>query len=75
MAENLYRFIWSWLVCVIVTVVVSLLTTPKPVSELQGLVYGVTALPSEQALPLYRRPILLAGAVGAVLLSLNLYFW
>jgi SSS family solute:Na+ symporter len=75
MAENLYRFIWSWLVCVIVTVVVSLLTTPKPVSELQGLVYGVTPLPSEQALPLYRRPLFFAGVVAIVLVCLNLYFW
>ena len=31
---------WSWIVCVIVTVVVSLLTKPKPESELTGLVYG-----------------------------------
>jgi SSS family solute:Na+ symporter len=75
MAENLCRFIWSWLVCVIVTVVVSLLTTPKPLSELQGLVYGVTALPSEQALPLYRRPLFFAGVVAIVLVCLNVYFW
>ena len=37
MAENMYRGLWSWLVCVIVTVVISLMTTPKPVSELNGL--------------------------------------
>src|SRR6202008_216993 len=28
MAENMYRALWSWLICVIVTVVVSLLTAP-----------------------------------------------
>src|SRR5208337_3620963 len=34
MAENMYRALWSWIVCVIVTVVVSLLTKPKPDAEL-----------------------------------------
>src|ERR1700730_8621830 len=47
MAENMYRGLWSWLLCVAVTVVVSLFTTPKPENELIGLVYGVTDNPSE----------------------------
>ncbi len=29
MAENMYRALWSWIVCVVVTVVVSLLTRPE----------------------------------------------
>jgi SSS family solute:Na+ symporter len=41
MAENMYRALWSWLVCVIVTVIVSLVTRPKSAAELEGLVYGV----------------------------------
>ncbi len=57
MAENMYRALWSWLVCVIVTVVVSLLTTPTPESELKGLVYGVTEIPSESQVALYQRPL------------------
>jgi SSS family solute:Na+ symporter len=75
MAENLYRFIWSWLVCVIVTVTVSVFTTPKPVSELKGLVYGMTEIPGGPRLPFYRRPLLLASLVAAVFLFLNFYFW
>jgi SSS family solute:Na+ symporter len=51
------------------------MTTPKPVSELHGLVHGVTTLPSEQAMPLYRRPVFFAGVVAVVLVCLNLYFW
>src|SRR5271157_3654333 len=47
MAENMYRALWSWIVCVTVTIVVSLLTRPKPDSELVGLVYGVTPIPQE----------------------------
>src|SRR4029079_13258419 len=38
MAENMYRALWSWLVCVIVTVVVSLMTKPLPEAQLEGLV-------------------------------------
>jgi SSS family solute:Na+ symporter len=30
MAENMYRALWSFLVCVIVTVVLSFMTPPKP---------------------------------------------
>jgi SSS family solute:Na+ symporter len=30
MAENMYRALWSWLVCVIVTVAISYMTKPKP---------------------------------------------
>ena len=56
MAENMYRALWSWIVCVVVTVVVSLLTKPKPESELTGLVYGCTDVPGEGHLPLYQRP-------------------
>src|SRR5438105_3847144 len=47
MAENMYRALWSWVVCVLVTIAVSMLTKPKPDSELKGLVYGVTDIPSE----------------------------
>ena len=41
----------------------------------KGLVYGCRPLPSEQALPLYRRPIFGAAIVAAVFLCLNLLFW
>ena len=75
MAENLYRFIWSWLVCVTVTALVSLATTPKPASELEGLVYGLTPVPGERDVPLYGRPLFWAGIVAAVFLILNVWFW
>ena len=75
MAENLYRFIWSWLVCVIVTIAVSLFTQPKPVSELHGLVWGVTEIPGGAELPFYRQPLFLATIVAAVFVLLNVYFW
>jgi SSS family solute:Na+ symporter len=75
MAENMFRALWSWIVCVIVTVVVSLVTEPKPVSELKGLVYGETDIPSEGHLPLWQRPIFWAGVVAAAFLAIQVIFW
>jgi SSS family solute:Na+ symporter len=74
MAENMYRALWSWLVCVAVTVAVSFVTQPKPDKELEGLVYGLTALPSESHLPLFKRPIFWAVVVALVLVAMNLAF-
>jgi solute:Na+ symporter, SSS family len=75
MAENMYRALWSWIICVIVTVVVSLATKPKPESELAGLVYGATDIPSEGRLPLYHRPMFWTGVVIVVFFIVNIIFW
>jgi SSS family solute:Na+ symporter len=75
MAENMYRGLWSLLICVFVTVVVSLLTKPKPESELTNLVYGLTPLPSEGQYPLVKRPIFWAGVVAVALVAVNVVFW
>ena len=75
MAENMYRALWSWIVCVVVTVVVSLMTETKPESELVGLVYGATQVPHEEAVPFYERPVFWAAVVGIVFFVLNIYFW
>jgi SSS family solute:Na+ symporter len=75
MAENMYRGLWSWIICVIVTVVISLLTKPKPASELNGLVYGCTEIPSEGHLALYQRPIFWATIVAIIFVILNIVFW
>jgi SSS family solute:Na+ symporter len=75
MAENMYRALWSWLICVSVTVAVTYATKPKPVAELAGLVYGVTPLPDEGHLRLHERPMFWAIVVSLVLAALNIYFW
>jgi SSS family solute:Na+ symporter len=61
----------------VVTVGVSLATRPKPIEELQGLVYGMANEPgreprSERAW--YRRPQLLAGGVLTLTAGLSLMF-
>ena len=75
MAENMYRALWSWLVCVLVTIVVSLLTKPKPESELKGLVYGVTEIPSESYVTVFHRPWFWAAVVGVLFIAVNIIFW
>jgi SSS family solute:Na+ symporter len=75
MAENMFRALWSWIICVVVTVVVSYMTQPKTASELTGLVYGETPIPHEGDMPLYHRPIFWAGVVTVVFVILNLLFW
>src|ERR1022692_1387284 len=75
MAENMFRALWSGLICIAVTVIVSLFTEPKPESELTNLVYGCTVIPSEGNLPVWQRPIFWAGMVAAAFLALNIIFW
>jgi len=75
MAENMYRALWSWMVCVLVTVAVSLATRPQPESELVNLVYGCTKIPSEGHLPVYQRPIFWAGLVAVAFVILQIIFW
>ena len=75
MAENMYRALWSWTICVIVTIVVSLVTKPKPHNELEGLVYGLTKIPSEGDYPFYKRSIFWAGVVFVIFIVVNIIFW
>jgi SSS family solute:Na+ symporter len=75
MAENMYRALWCWIICVVVTIVVSYATKPLPESSLRGLVYGCTDVPHERDIPLFQRPIFWAWVVGGVFLLLQIIFW
>ncbi|HEX3374744.1 MAG TPA: sodium:solute symporter family protein [Edaphobacter sp.] len=75
MAENLYRALWSWIICVAVTVVVSLMTKPVPAEQLSGLVYGVTPIPDDGSKTIWEKPIFWAIVVIVVFFILNLIFW
>jgi len=75
MAQDMYQALWSFLVCVTVTVVVSLATQPKSDAELAGLVYGLTEVPSVGDVPFYKKPLFWAAVVIAVFIALNIIFW
>jgi solute:Na+ symporter, SSS family len=74
MAQNFWTAIWAFLVCLIVTLVVSMLTKPREERELVGLVYSLTPKPEEHNLPWWKRPVTLAVVVLAMAVALNLIF-
>ena len=75
MAANLYRALWSWCICVAITVVVSYMTKPKSEAELTGLVYGSTVIPHDGSTNVFEKPIFWAIVVALVLFALNLWLW
>ena len=75
MAEDMYRALWSVIVSMLVTVVVSLFTASKPLAELNGVVYGATKLPKEEPVPIYKNEWLWTGIAIVLFLGLNIYFW
>jgi SSS family solute:Na+ symporter len=75
MAENMYRALWSCLICALVTIAVSLVTKAKSDAELKGLVYGVTDIPSESYVSTLHRPWFWAVVVACIFVVLNIIFW
>jgi solute:Na+ symporter, SSS family len=69
----------AFVVDIVLSVVVSLATKPKPVEELRGLVYSETPKeertdPNEAGYPWYRRTLPLAGVALAMVIVLNAIF-
>ena len=54
---------------------VSLFTKPRPVAELDGLVYGATKLPKEEPVPFYKNEVAWAILVVVIFAALNIMFW
>ncbi len=74
MAQNFWTAIFAFAVNLIVTAAVSLLTEPRPETELVGLVYSLTPKPVETHLEWWQKPSSLGFAVLAMLIVLNLVF-
>jgi SSS family solute:Na+ symporter len=75
MAVNMYSGWWSFVVCIVMTVLVSLVTKPKPEAELKNLVMGLTPLPDEGPCPWYKKPAFWAIVVCLALVAVNILFW
>src|SRR6202163_1145344 len=75
LAQDMYQALWSFVVCVTVTVGESLIPKPKADPELTGLVYGLTKVPSIGDVPLYQKPVFWAGVVVVIFFILNIIFW
>ncbi|CAN5774603.1 sodium:solute symporter family protein [soil metagenome] len=74
MAQNFWTAIFAFSINMVVTIAISLVTTPRPETELVGLVYSLTPKPVETHLTWYQKPATLAIAVLVMLLALNLVF-
>jgi SSS family solute:Na+ symporter len=75
MAENVFRALWAFLFAAVLVVVISLFTKPRPVAELDGLVYGATKLPKEDPVPFYKNEHIWAVLVVIIFATLNILFW
>jgi len=75
MAANFWRAWWAWLICFVVTIVISLFTKKKPKEELVGLVKGLTKENLNKDIPFIKRPEFYAILSIIVLILLNVYFW
>ena len=75
MAANFWRAWWAWLICFVVTIVVSLFTRKKPDEELVGLVKGLTEETVGQPVPLQKKPEFWAVISTVIFVILNIYFW
>ena len=75
MAQNFWTAIDAFTACFVVTVIVSLVTTPRRDNELRGLVYSLTERPHDEELPWFRRPAALGAIVLAVTVALNVVFF
>jgi SSS family solute:Na+ symporter len=74
-AQNMFRALWCCLICVIVTFVVSMLTKPKPESELKDVVYGLTPIPKAEHVSIFHSPIFWGVVVAIIFVILQIIFW
>jgi len=75
LAQDMYQALWSCVTCVVVTVLVTLVTKPKPDAELKCLVYSLTEVAHEEHTSFLHRP-LVWGIVALVALAiLQIIFW
>ena len=76
MAQNFWTAIWAFTTCFLITVLISLVTKPKPAEDLKGLVYAYTEMPKDPpGLPLYQKPATLGALILLAVAGLNILFW
>ncbi len=74
MALNFYQAIFAFTINLVLTVVISLMTKPRPEEELVGLVYSMTPKPVEHHMAWYARPTVIAVVLLAMGIALNIVF-
>src|SRR6184192_3390554 len=75
LAQDMYQSLWACVTCVVVTVLVTLVTKPKPDAELVGLVYSLTPIAHEEHASWLHKPVVWGIAALVVLVVLQIIFW
>src|SRR5690242_8117685 len=75
LAQTFWTAITAWTTCMVVTIVISVLTRPRPDDELRGLVYALTARPKDTERRFWERPFTLGVIVLVMTLLLNFVFF
>ncbi len=75
MAANFWRAWWAWLICFVLTIVISLFTKKRSEEELVGLVKGLTKETVGKPVPFMKKPEFWGLISLVVLIVLNIYFW
>jgi SSS family solute:Na+ symporter len=75
LAQDMYQALWSCVTCVVVTTLVTLVTKPRPDSELVGLVYSLTPVAHEEHASLFHKPVFWGVIALVVLVILQIIFW
>ncbi|MEO5818602.1 MAG: sodium:solute symporter family protein [Gemmatimonadaceae bacterium] len=74
LGQTFWTAIAAWTTCFVVTILISMITRPRPEQELVGLVYSLTPKPDSTARSLWEKPAFLGAVVLVILLILNLIF-
>ena len=71
----MWQALWACLTCVLVTVLVTLVTKPRPDQELVGLVYSLTEVPHEEHATIFHTPWFWGAVALALFVILQIIFW
>jgi solute:Na+ symporter, SSS family len=75
LAQDMFQSLWACVTCVVVTVLVTMVTKPRPDSELRGLVYSLTEVAHEEHTSWFHKPLVWGMAALGVLVVLQIIFW
>lgn len=75
LGQTFWTAIAAFVTCFVMTILISLLTKPRPDEELKGLVYSLTKIEQDNERSWYKRPVLLAVIVLAATVALNFIFF
>ena len=75
LAQDMYQALWSCVTCIVVTVLITLVTKPKPDAELVGLVYSLTEVPHEEHASIFHRPAFWGVVAMLAFVVLQIIFW